>query len=122
MEIKANSAWKNGMLISQQVAPGAVPTSQAHGLAFYIEEKPYSHFIRAGDDLVCTLLVDPMDSVRTRPLRTLSGRTITLDLPRFLIHGNSIMASVIPGEGMPKWQGSKEVGKGDLIVKWVTSK
>lgn len=114
-KLVVESSWKTGTKVTR---PDTKAKTVGHEIVFYIEQTPHPRFTRVNDDLFCTLVASRLGPARKFSLTTLSDRVIVVDAP---IAFGKAASSVVIGEGMPIWDGSKRVGTGDLIIKWLLS-
>jgi DnaJ family protein B protein 4 len=92
-------------------------------VVFVVEEKPHPKFKRVGDDLEISVGI-PLSQALTNEV---PERVETLDGKRVSIPGTGGKSVIQPGssrrivgEGWPTRKDGKAVGKGDLVVKYVS--
>ncbi|KZT52933.1 DnaJ-domain-containing protein [Calocera cornea HHB12733] len=123
--IDVEPGWTKGTRVTYPGAGNEVEPGVFQDLVFVVRELPDQRFERegiAGQNLIGRFglrLADALTADRKRraKVRTVDGRDVEVRLPDGIIkHGDR---AVLPGEGMPIRQGSKIIGKGDLIIEWV---
>ncbi|KAI0687741.1 hypothetical protein BC835DRAFT_387995 [Cytidiella melzeri] len=133
IDIKVSPSWHTGTRIR---VPGVGNERKDGGfqdIVFLVEVEPHPTFTRDGDDLVVSVQV-PWADPHTRPypaventgyppeeeeevyLKALDGQECALPIPRSLVEGAD--GTRIKGAGMPVRKHGKNVGKGDMVVKW----
>jgi DnaJ C terminal domain len=92
-------------------------------IAFVIEETPHDRFIRMFDDLIMEVRVPWVDSLRRQggkvPFVGIDGRNLVaqIDYPR---DKNMKGRCIIKGAGMPIRVGGRMVGRGNMVVQYVS--
>ncbi|KAI0342705.1 DnaJ-domain-containing protein [Trametopsis cervina] len=133
VDVQVSPNWHSGTRIRVPGVGNERKDGSYQDIVFLVEVEPHPTFTREGDDLVVAVQV-PWADPHTRPypstdstacpsedeeevyLKMLDGQEHALPIPRSLVEAAD--GTRVKGAGMPIRKHGKNVGRGDLIVKW----
>lgn len=120
VDIDVMPGWKQGTKIRFPGVGNERPGNTPQDVVFIVYEQAHDIYVREGSTLIAKVAIplgDALGGGKTYVLKGLDGGKVEVVLPVGVIKPGDELR--LPGKGMPIRRKGKEVGKGDMVLRFV---
>lgn len=118
--INVQSGWRENTRIKFHNKGDVYPNRDPADIIFIVKQKPHNIFTRDDNDLVTTIEINTNDikNVIKREIPGIDGEPLSITIPKNTIKDSNYVYT-IPKRGMPIRKEGKNIGRGDVLVKFL---